>query len=82
MMAQGAAPKGVTNSKLLRLLAYNGPPNCADVQIGDSALVYEAPNRKSLPERRGAARILEFRWNRGVGELAKSNVENDKVLCA
>ena len=41
-------------------------PNWADVQIGDSAIVYEAPNREGLPERGGPARFLD------IGEIGAS----------
>ena len=49
MRAQGAALREVADSKLRRLLAYNKSGNCADIHVGDSALFYNAQNRKSSP---------------------------------
>ena len=59
-MAQEAAPKGMTNRKLRRLLAHNRSSNCAAAKIGDSAQSYLAVNRKRAPRRRGPAAILDI----------------------
>ena len=58
MTAQEAARKKVANSKLRRLPAYNTPFDCADIEIGDSALFFRAANRKSEPKWGGPACIL------------------------
>ena len=60
MMAQEAALKEVANSKLRRLLAHNKTFNCADIKVGDTALFYKAPHRKSHPRWRGPALILDI----------------------
>ena len=51
---------GSANGKLRRLVAYTQPFECADVQIGDTALCYEATNRKSAPHRRGPTKISDM----------------------
>ena len=40
VMAREAVLEGVVNSELRRILAYDKPFYCADVYMGDSALVY------------------------------------------
>ena len=60
MMAQEAARQEVANSKLRRPLAYRKTFSCTDVKIGDSVLFYKTPNRKSQPNRRGPARVLDI----------------------
>ena len=60
MRAQEAALKEVANNKPRRLLARNISFNCADINVGDSALFYKVQNRKSLPGWRGPAEILDI----------------------
>ena len=60
MLAQAVAFKGVTKSKLRRLLAREKSFNCTDVAIGDSVLLYKAVNRRSEPQWRGQAKILDY----------------------
>ena len=48
-MAQEAALKEIAGCRLRRLLAYNKSFDCADVQIGDALLSYEATRQKSMP---------------------------------
>ena len=55
--AHEAALKEVANGKLPRLVAYNRPFNCTDVNVGDSSLFHKAQNHKSSPRRRGPAKI-------------------------
>ena len=50
--------KGVANSGLRRLLAYNKSLDCAAVQVGVSFRFYRAASRKSAPRQRGQAKIL------------------------
>ena len=64
LRAQEAALKEDASSKLRRLLAYNKSCNCTDIAIGDSALFYRAPNRKSSLRRRGPAKILDMKQAR------------------
>ena len=56
---QETALKEVTNSKLRRLLAYSYTFYCADVKIGDSVLLYKAPNRRNQPKWGEPACILD-----------------------
>ena len=55
VMAQEAALKEITNSKLQRFLANTTASNRADVKVGDSVLFYKAANHKT---RVGAAARL------------------------
>ena len=50
----------VANSKFRRLLAYGEFFNCADISVWGSALFYKTQNRRSLPRRRGPARIPDI----------------------
>ena len=45
----------IDNSKLRRLLAYNKTLDCVDIKVGDVALFYKAPKKKSNPRWRGPA---------------------------
>ena len=56
--AQEAALAGVANSKLRRLLAYNKTFDCIDIKVGDSVLLYKAPQRKAV--RVGGVRPLSW----------------------
>ena len=49
-MAQESALREVADSKLRRLPAYAKNSTCADVENGDSVLLYKAPNRGSHPK--------------------------------
>ena len=60
MRAQEAALKKVTSSKLRRLLERNKTFNCAEIDVGDMVLFYKAQNKKSLPRRRGPAKVIEM----------------------
>ena len=59
-MAQEAAQKEMANSRLRHLPAQNRSFGCTDAEVGDSALFYEAVNRKSAPRRRDSAVIPEI----------------------
>ena len=59
MMARGAALKEVASSKLRRFLAYNKAIDCADVRVGNSALLFKAANRE-LMSWPGSARIPDI----------------------
>ena len=50
MRAHEAVLKEVANSTLQRILAYSGTFNCTEIKIGESALFYATPNRKSAPQ--------------------------------
>ena len=50
--------KKVADNKLRCLLAYNKSFFCTDVHVGASGLLCEASNRKSAPQWRGPAKIL------------------------
>ena len=52
-----AALKEITSSRRRRLSAYNKAINCAGVKIGDTALIYKASKKKSIPWWRGPALI-------------------------
>ena len=60
MMAQGAALKGIANSRLRRLLARNGPFPCGNVEIGDTAPFYEGRSQGSATRWRGPDMILDI----------------------
>ena len=65
-MAQGAALEETTDaalqaySRIRRLLAFRESAACADLKIGDAALLRNAQGRKSAPRRRGPASILDI----------------------
>ena len=48
-VAQGAAQKGISDSKLRHLLVHNQAFACNDVVAGDSALSQKVASRKSTP---------------------------------
>ena len=58
VMAQEAASKEIANSKLRRNLAANNSFDSAGVRVGDDAVFYKAPARKSAPRWRGPAKVL------------------------
>ena len=58
MIAQEAALKQIANSKLRRILAFNNSFESADVKVGGEVLFYKAPTKKSIPRRRGPAKVL------------------------
>ena len=60
MRAREVAAKEVANSKLRRLFAYNESFNCADINLGGSALFHKAQNRKSPHRWLGPATILDI----------------------
>ena len=64
LIAQEAALKGVANSNLRILLAYNKSFMRTDVRVGYLALFYNLVNRKSAPRRRG---LQTFRRLRMLG---------------
>ena len=49
MMSQEAALAEIANSRLRRLSAHNKSFSYTDVKVGDTALLYEAMNKKSMP---------------------------------
>ena len=53
--AQEAALKEIAKSKLRRLLARNKTFDCVDIKVGDLALFYKAPQKKSNPRWRSPA---------------------------
>ena len=59
-MAQEAALRGVANSKLRRILAFNNSFDSADVRVGNEVLFYKAPPQKSAPRWRGPANVLQL----------------------
>ena len=65
-MAQGAALEETTDAalqaycRIRRLLAFSESVACADVKIGDAALLCNAQGKKSAPRRRGPASILDI----------------------
>ena len=69
MMAQAAALKEATNSKLRRLMANNKSVNCAGVAVGYCVLFYMTGNRKSAPRWRGPAEILNIDETRVIVKL-------------
>ena len=58
--AQEAALKEIAYSRLRQLLAFSESVACAEVKIGDAALLCNAQGRKSAPRRRGPASILDI----------------------
>ena len=60
MRAQEATLGEIANSKLRRLLARNNTGSCAEIDVGDMALVYKERNRKISPRRKGPAEVLEI----------------------
>ena len=60
MVAPEAAVKEVANSESRRPLAHDKSSKCAGVYIGGAVPIYEAANRKSAPQRRGLANILDI----------------------
>ena len=58
--AQEAALKEIANSRPRRLLAYNKTFDCVGIKVGDSALCYKAPHKKSNARWTGSATILDI----------------------
>ena len=55
-MAQEAAMKGIANSKIRRILAFNNSFESVDVKAGDEVLFYKAPTKKSVPRWMGTGK--------------------------
>ena len=60
MMAQEAALREITDSRIRRFLARNKPFTRSDVKIGDAVPVYKAAIQKSVPRWRGLASISDI----------------------
>ena len=59
-MAQEAALQEKASSSLRRLLAFHKSFTCTDEQIGETAPFSKAQNKKSTPQWRGPALILDI----------------------
>ena len=80
MMERKVARKTVANSKFCRHLARNKSSSCADIAIGDSALLKKTVNRKCAPLWRGPAKILDI-GEAGVTVKFQSRASNVARYC-
>ena len=76
MMAQEAALKEAASGRLRRMLALNKSFTCTYAKIGAAGLVFKAQSKKSAPQRRGPALMLDID---ATGATAKFQAQTFKV---
>ena len=80
MMAEEAALEDFADGRTRRLLAYDMSFTCADIKIGEAALVFKSANKENMRRRRGPALILGVAAT-GVTAKFQSHTFNVARIC-